>query len=154
MLMHSCATLVKGMHSLLRQLWDVMAIEHIWSPGGLHIRYLGSVSGENLVADALDIGGDERFDELRFIISDWSECVEPSVDIADVERLAAFISAMARTNSRVVNLNVMREDFENQAFVNLYMFLTDEVPWQVLAFRSLAEAEAWLGANGELAAVG
>lgn len=48
----------------------------------------------------------------------------------------------------------MREDFENQAFVNLYMFLTDEVPWQVLAFRSLAEAEAWLGANGELAAVG
>lgn len=131
-----------------------MAIEHIWSPSGLHIRYLDSVSGDSLVADALEVGGDERFDDLRFIISDWSECVEPRVDIADVERLAAFISAMARTNPRIVNLNVMREDFNNQAFVNLYMFLTDELPWQVLAFRSLDEAKEWLGNNGELAAVG
>lgn len=131
-----------------------MAIEHIWSPGGLHIRYLDSVSGDSLVADALEVGGDERFDDLRFIISDWSECVEPSVAIEDVETLAAFISAMARTNPRIVNLNVMREDFDNQAFVNLYMFLTDEVPWQVLAFRSLDEAKTWLGDNVGLAAAG
>lgn len=128
-----------------------MAIEHIWISGGLHIRYLGSVSGDSLVADALEVGGDERFDDLRFIISDWSECVESSVGIADVEKLAAFISAMARTNPRIVNLNVMREDFNNQAFVNLYMFLTDEVPWQVLAFRSLDEAQTWLADNVDLA---
>lgn len=125
----------------------IMTIEHCWQPKGLHIRYLNTVTGEALVQAALDVGGDERFDSLRYVISDWSQCCVADVGVEDVEQLAAYIAAMARSNPRIYHLNVMRADLNNQAFINLYMFLTDEIPWQVTAYRSLAEARDWLQGN-------
>lgn len=129
--------------------WFV-AIEHIWKTNGLHIRYYDSVEGSSLVAAALVVGSDERFDDLRYILSDWSDCTDSNVGVDDVGELAAYISAMARSNPRITNLNVMRNDLDNQAFVNLYMFLTDEVPWKVLAYWSLEEARAWLRDNMQI----
>lgn len=124
-----------------------MTIEHHWLDQGLHIRYLKRVSGAALIAAARDVGSDERFDDLRYIISDWSQCQEPEVSIEEVEQLAAYITAMAKSNSRINHLNIMREDFEHQAFINLYMFLTADIPWQVSAHRSVTEAESWLEDN-------
>tara|TARA_B100000809_G_C15138370_1_gene531693 strand:- start:1474 stop:1851 length:378 start_codon:yes stop_codon:yes gene_type:complete len=121
-----------------------MSIKHEWLPHGLHIRYLDFVCGDSLLAAALEVSGDERFDDLRYIIGDWSGCTEAVVSTEEVATLAAYVKAIARSNSRIINLNVMRKDFGNQAFINLYMVLTDDVPWQVLAFRSLTEAESWL----------
>jgi len=126
-----------------------MSVKHNWEVKVLYIQYHGAVTGEEMISSALRVGGDARFDDLRYIISDWTDCSESNVSVEDVEKLAAFVAAMAKTNAHITNLNVMHEDFNRQAFVNLYMYLTDKVPWQELAFRTLDDARVWLqGAPG------
>ena len=121
-----------------------MPVEHIWYPDGLYTCYSGTITGKELLRSTLDVGGDARFDELRYAIADWSACVESQVSVEDVEKLSAYIRAMSKSNPRISDLIVMREDFHSQALVNLFMFLTDEIPWYVMGFRSLQDVDSWL----------
>ena len=128
-----------------------MPVEHIWYPEGLYTRYTGCVRGEELLQSTLAVGGDARFDELRYAIADWSGCTKSLIGVDDVEKLSAYIRAMSKSNPRIADLVVMREDFHSQALVNLFMFLTDEIPWYVMGFRSLTDVDQWLLENLNIA---
>lgn len=124
-----------------------MPIEHTWYEGGLHTRYLGRVSGEDMLQACLDVAGDSRLDELRWIIGDWSGCTESLVTIEDVQQLCSLLKPIAQTNPHIASLVVMRPDINGIAFTNLYMFLSDELPWFVMGYRTLDEVKSWLRQN-------
>ena len=99
-----------------------------------------------MLESVLAVGGDERFHDLRYVIGDWTDCTESGVSVKDVEKLAAYVSAMARSNPHITNVSVMHSDFNPQAMINLYFYLTSETPWTMVAVRSLDEARRHLKA--------
>lgn len=123
-----------------------MPIVHDWSAKGLHTKYIGSISGDDLVEDALKVSGDPRFDDIRYVIGDWTESGSNTIGIDDVERLAACMKAVAKSNPYIKNATVMDADEERAALVGLYLFLTEDIPWEVDAFKTLEEAKFWVEA--------
>lgn len=124
-----------------------MPVEHHFHTKGVYTRYLGRVTGEELVCAAMDMGAHPEFDDWRFAVGDWSECTDSQISVEDIERLCAQLRPMAKTNPNLASLVVMRPDMDGVAFTNLYMFLSDELPWFVMGYRSIEEVKVWLRDN-------
>lgn len=126
-----------------------MTIANNWNSSRyLHVQYLDTICGQDMLDGALEISGDPRFDDLRVVIGDWSGAEESTVTEEDVEQLAAFISAMAISNPNVTHLTIMYQGNETrQAMVSLFTVLTHNTPWTTKAFHSLEEGLGWLEEN-------
>ena len=122
-----------------------MPVEHRWeSKQLLHTYYTGKVTADDLINGALEIGSDPRFDDLRYIIGDWTKSTQSTITVEDVEHLSAYISAIAKSNPRIKNVTVMNSVESRQALVSLYGMLTEQTTWEVNAFLTLKEAREWL----------
>ncbi len=98
-----------------------MTIDLVWeSKKLLSMIYEGRVSGGDLLAASLKISGDQRFDDLRYLLSDWSKVEETNISTDDVRKLVAYVSSMARTNDRIMNASVMSSDETGQVLVSFY----------------------------------
>lgn len=120
-----------------------MSIIHHWLSGKvLHTRYTGNVTSDELLQGALDVSGNPCFDDLRGVISDWSEARKSDVNVSDVERLAAYTEAASRTNPHILHISVMRPGIEApQALISLYEMYVADTPWQTVVVDTLDEAK-------------
>lgn len=118
-----------------------MAIEHDWtSKHLLHTRYVGTVSGEEMIKAALEVSGDARFDNLYGVIGDWSEATGTQVNADDVETLAAIVGAAAKSNPHITNISILPPSPARHYLVSNYNLLMANCPWETGAVHSFAEA--------------
>lgn len=128
-----------------------MAVIHHWENWGLHTCYVGFNTGEELLSAALEVSGDPRFDQINYLIGDWSGSESSNITMEDVQKLASYIEAFSRSNSNILHPSVLPEGESRQAMVALYAMLTEDIPWTVTWFDTLEEARAWI--ESELATV-
>ncbi|NTV95392.1 MAG: hypothetical protein HGA75_08230 [Thiobacillus sp.] len=79
-----------------------MGYELIWEPpGGIVKRHFGGVTGQELLAAVLATEGDRRFDALRYVINDFTDCTGLSVADSELEEIAAIDRAAHALNARI-----------------------------------------------------
>lgn len=122
-----------------------MSVKNNWEKNGLYIQYLDHVNGDEMLEAALKVSGDPRFDDIRYVISDWSRATTTAIDPEHVRTLVAYVNAMAKTNAKVRNATVMHGDEERKATVALYGVLASDTPWDIDFFDTMEEARAWIG---------
>ncbi|MBL4584306.1 MAG: hypothetical protein JKX83_06795 [Pseudomonadales bacterium] len=121
-----------------------MTIELNWeSKQLLWVKYQDMVYGQELLDTTLALSGDRRFEELRYILSDWSEIKKTNISTSHVTELAAYIAAIAETNQRIKNATVTSKDEAGQSLAVFYQHLTEEISWDVDFFSSALEAREW-----------
>ncbi len=115
----------------------------VWEPRGLFRRFSGVVTSEEILQAVLKVYGDPRFDDLTYVINDFSDIEGVALDERNIKKVAYLDKASARTNPRIKIAFVTR----NPAFfgyAEMYMKFVDELPWQTEIFSSLEEAREWL----------
>lgn len=126
-----------------------MAIIHQWlSKKLLHTHYVGLVTGREMIDAAIEISADPRFDDIRFVIGDWSAITNAQISVDEVKELAAFVGAVAVSFPRIINASVVANYESGQARAALYNDLAQNSPWQTKTFSSLDSAMEWLSSKG------
>lgn len=121
-----------------------MAINHQWvTEELLHTRYIGQVTGKELLQAAYDIGGDPRMDKIRYVIGDWSQVKDAQVSADDVRELAAYIIALSKSYPLVKNASVVANYESGEARATLYDVLTADAAWETATFATYEEAIDW-----------
>ncbi|MBV1877177.1 MAG: hypothetical protein KUG79_06010 [Pseudomonadales bacterium] len=121
-----------------------MAIELKWESKKLLVmNYLGRVSGLELLDTTLKLGGDPRFDDLRYILSDWSGIDKADISAEHVKELVAYVTAMSQTNATIKNASVTAKDETGRALVAFYQHLTRSISWQIQYFENTDDARCW-----------
>lgn len=126
---------------------NAMGVINNWEANGLYIQYIGHVSGAEMLAAALEVSGDPRFDDIRYVLSDWRQATETSITPDHIRELVAYVNAMAKSNPKIKNATVMYDDEERKAKVALYGVLAEDSPWQIDFFDTIEEARAWINAS-------
>lgn len=120
-----------------------MGFEIVWqSPNALIKRHFGHVTGSEILAAIVRIEADSRFDTLRYVINDFSECTGVSVSATEMEEIAAIDHAAALTNPhiRIAIVATLPEVVaQSRAYVNDPL-----TTYKVCVFSSMAEAASWL----------
>ncbi len=122
-----------------------MIVDYWHVPGVLYTRYLGVVSGPELVQSSLAASGDERFDNIRLIIGDWSEVKKTLIEAEHVKELVACLGAVSRICPDAVNASIVRRNETGLALAAWYRHLATVLPWEIDIFHSAEEAGAFYG---------
>ncbi|WNO08763.1 hypothetical protein [Teredinibacter sp. KSP-S5-2] len=124
-----------------------MAIQDDWShPEMLYTLYTGIVTGEELLETALKKSGDPRFDDVKYIIGDWTEALLSYVSAEEIKQLVAYHKGMTKTCPYAKLATVVNRDRSGNALAAWYKLLCENLPWDVEIFYTLEDAEEWLEA--------
>ncbi len=78
-----------------------MSFELTWQPKGVVKRFFGNVTSDELLGSVIQTEGDYRFDDLRYVINDFTECTGYSISTEIVDSIAAIDSGAALTNPHI-----------------------------------------------------
>ncbi len=120
-----------------------MPHENLWEPHGLVKRFHGFVSGAEFVDSVREVAADPRFDDVRYIISDFRDVSGHSIDAAALEEIAVTRIGSMHTNPNVRVLLVAHDE-RALALVRATRAPPLDDTYETLAFPSMEAARAWL----------
>lgn len=117
-----------------------MIIESWKLPGVLYTRYLDVVTGRELIDHALRQSGDARFDNLRYIIGDWSEVKKTEITTLHVKELMACLVPMSKLCPKAINASVVKRNNTGMGLAAWYRYLGEQISWRIDIFHTPEEA--------------
>jgi hypothetical protein len=119
-----------------------MPVELTWESRGVYRRYFGDVTARERYRSFDQICADPRFDDLRYVITDYLAVRSYEISDDDTPQIAALHVAPMRTNPNIVIAAVVVDEQIIAAirhFISL-RFITQ--PYEI--FSTLPEARAWI----------
>lgn len=120
-----------------------MSYEIIWEPKGTVKRFFGRVSSHEMLLSVVEAGGDERFDDMRFVINDFRDIEALELVDEEIQEILALDYGAARSNPRI-RIAVVTTHAEILDFTRQYASSPLNA-YPIRAFPSMAEARSWLG---------
>ncbi len=121
-----------------------MAIEDFWeSKDVCRTVYSGIITGQELIDSALEKSGDARFDDIRFVLSDWRPAIKVHISPEDIKHLVACLRSISKLCPHAYNASVLNKDETGVALTAWYKYLADDLSWHVELFYDIDEARAW-----------
>lgn len=113
-----------------------MSYENRWEGQGLYRLYTDKISGKEVLESNLSIQGDSRFDDIRFIVNDFTNITEFEISEYDISKIVAIDNAAAKSNANIkiaiaaTNADLLEwirlysEKMENSLYKNIRVFDT------------------------------
>lgn len=122
-----------------------MSYEITWEPFGVVKRFYACLTGDDLKQTGMQLHGDARFDEIRYVINDFLGVTEVAVTEADVEEINAIDNAASYSN-RKLKLSVVATNERIVELARQYGNSPDNVhPFGT--FSTIDAARKWLGTS-------
>ncbi len=114
-------------------------------PNGLIKRHFGNVNGREVLAANEQAEADARFDDLRYVINDFSDCTGLTVSPDDIVEIAAIDKAASKINPHIL-IAVVATLPDVLAATNAYA--NDPLnAFTTRAFSSMNDACSWVGVS-------
>lgn len=112
----------------------------------LHIHYSGHVKGEEVNFASLQKSGDPRFDNVKYIISDWRYADKIDISMREIDELATFMAVIARQNPNVKAVSLTSRDSQGNPLAAYYVLQArKKLSWEFEIVHTLEEAYEWMG---------
>lgn len=113
-----------------------------WSPKGVHARFWGRCTIDDLVGCFTKLGNDPRLDDIAFAIFDYLDIEHQNLRMLEVEEAAAIDIAWAFTHPRILFASISN-DGEIRKLWNHFVSLNSH-PERHALVGSLEEAYSWI----------
>lgn len=120
-----------------------MPFNTTWIRNGIERKAFGKVTGGDIITFRNALYGDERFDKLRYILTDFTEVDSIDMTEEDIRKLAYLDKAAALTNPKCKIVIVIRDDTK-KILAEKYANLMNNSPWQSMVFETVEQAREWL----------
>ena len=120
-----------------------MPYEIRWEPAGVHWKYTGRLTGQDILQSNLQIYGDARFDDLKYQIVDLLDIDAIDAEPSHIKKVAYLDVAAARTNPGI-KVAVVTERDTLKEWAQMYAEYSDASPWETMVFGNVEEARAWV----------
>ena len=113
-----------------------------WEETGAVKRFFGAVTALEVMQSVVEIEGDARLDDIRYVINDLLAATAFSCDSTEVDEIAAIAKASALSNSRIM-IAIVATMPEITTGARQYVESPMNV-YQTRIFSTLAEARVWI----------
>jgi hypothetical protein len=120
-----------------------MAFSIQWRDRGVYWTFSGTLTGEEAVRSNLEIYGDERFDDLRYQIADFSGVEHFALEPREMKKVAYFDKAASLSNPKMI-VALIAPTPVSRDLLNKYTEYSESSPWVFAVFDTLQEAQAWV----------
>jgi hypothetical protein len=120
-----------------------MPYENHWTENGLYRKFTGTVSGMEIFKSNTELHGDARFDELQYILNDFTTI--DNYDICDVDiNLIANSDKVSQIVHRNVKVAIVVDKPELYDWVDKYFLEIGQAAFDCRLFHNCDEAKEWI----------
>ena len=122
-----------------------MAFTHEWKDEGVYIRYFDELTSKDLISSNSLLVGKREFEEIKFVIADFSDVTSIDIDNADANVSAAFAIKVNPYNKHI-KVALVSNNMNLQPLIETYLENTLKmVPHaQQKLFSDMPEAKDWV----------
>lgn len=119
-----------------------MSHQDKWEKDGLYRHFTGKVSGEEILDANLNIQGDVRFLDIKYVINDFTQTTEFDSTKTDVAKIVTFDNVVSISKKQLKIAIVATLD-SLLPWVNLYCEKMQNAPYDVKVFDNMNDALQW-----------
>ena len=119
-----------------------MAFEIIWKGNGLHRVFTDKTSGDEVLRSNLRIHGDSRFDDIGYVINDFTQVLEFEISHFDINRIVAVDNAAALSNASL-NIAIVATLEPLLDWIHVYGEKMQDSPFNCKIFDNVHDAYQW-----------
>lgn len=120
-----------------------MGITTIWEAEGIYRQASGPIDGQQFLQAVIEVEGDPRFPDIRYVINDFSTATELKFNNADILAIGTMDKASNETNAQIVVAFVVGEHQVEHLYTE-YNNLFETPPYPNRLFKTPDEARDWV----------
>jgi len=117
-----------------------------WEPQGVYSRYYGNVTGEDMRRHIEEVCKDDRFEQHRYNILDFSDATDFSPTERELLINSGVLIGAAFTNHQVLIAAVVTRESVRAALERFHALGVS--PYEAKIFPTVAEARKWIVESG------
>lgn len=110
-----------------------------WETKGLHRTFTGTITGREVLGSNLSLQGDSRFDEIRYILNDFTGIDGFDISDLQVAEVSAIDNVAAKANDRL-KVIIVANDPGFLKFVDMYLAHMENSPFEIIVFHDMESA--------------
>ena len=110
-----------------------------WKDKGLHREFSGTITGREVLESNLSIHGDKRFDDIDYVLNDFTNIDGFDISDLDVEEVATIDNVAAHANHRL-KIIIIATDKGFLKFVDLYLTQMEDSLFDCVVFEDMDSA--------------
>ena len=123
-----------------------MAHQYHWEENGLLRVYTDKISGDEVFDSNLKLHGDMRFDDIQYVINDFTRVTDFAVSEQDIAKIA-IVDNVASKSKPVLKIAIVATLEPLLDWINKYLSGMQGSPYECQIFASLDEARQWVNAT-------
>ena len=120
-----------------------MPYENYWDEKGLHRKFTGNICGKEILDSNLSIQGDARFDEIKYVLNDFSLINKFKLTEHDIN-IISTIDNVAAISKKSLKIAIVTTDTELLKWAKLYLEMMQGSPYIAGVFDSYNDAHNWV----------
>lgn len=120
-----------------------MAYENHWTKNGLYRKFSGTITGKEIFESNTQLHGDARFDDLEYIVNDFTAIDGYEYAEFDIN-LIALSDKVSKLVARKVKIALVINIPELFDLVDMYLREIGEAEFDCRVFHSTDEAREWI----------
>ena len=120
-----------------------MASINTWSDNGLHRKFAGNVTGDEILESNFELHENPKFQKISYVINDFIDITSYAIDREHLEIIAKTDSIISMTKGALKTALVVADD-ESTELAYAYKKITEGSLFQCEVFLSFDEALDWV----------
>ena len=110
-----------------------------WKEKGLHRTFSGDITGKEVLIANLNIQGHERFDEINYVLNDFSAIKSFNISDIHVSEVSTMDNIAAQSNDRL-KIIIVANNEGFLKFVDMYLAQMEDSPFDCVVFHDMESA--------------
>lgn len=120
-----------------------MSHQNTWEENGLYRAFTDRITGDEILSSNLTIHGDSRFDEIKYVINDFTRIVEFAAAEIDVLKISTIDNVAARSNA-YLKIALVATSEPLLHWIHQYCKQMQDSPLECKSFNHLDDAYEWV----------
>ena len=114
-----------------------------WQEHGLIRDFSGTISGTEIIDSNLEMHGDRRFDQINYVINDFSKVIDCLVS-EDELRMMSITDEIAKNCNRYLKIALVATQENIVELAKVYCEMMRDAAYDAEIFTTLEDAHAWV----------
>lgn len=120
-----------------------MSYENVWKEKGLHRKFDGMITGQEILSSNLSLHGDDRFKDMSYIINDFTQIENFMISDSDISKIAA-LDITVSVYSKQIKIIIVATNENLLSWAELYLNEMNESPFECVIFEDINSAMEYI----------
>ena len=120
-----------------------MSYKNNWEDNGLHRKFTGKITGQEILESNLSIQGNPRFDHIKYVLNDFLSITEFEITTADVN-IISTVDNVAAISKKKLKIAIVADDKNLLKWINEYLKMMQGSPYDAAVFSAYDDALNWV----------